>query len=40
MLTVILNRLKPQAREIIAEEWAGFRATEHHRTDLQSKNSV
>ena len=26
MLKVILNRLKPQANEIIAEEQAGFRA--------------
>ena len=26
MLKVILNRLKPQAEEIIAEEQAGFRA--------------
>ena len=26
MLKVILNRLKPQAKEIIAEEQAGFRA--------------
>ena len=26
MLRVILNRLKPQAEEIIAEEQAGFRA--------------
>ncbi|WP_419626898.1 reverse transcriptase domain-containing protein, partial [Thiolapillus sp.] len=26
MLTIILNRLKPQAEEIIAEEQAGFRA--------------
>ena len=31
VLKVILNRLKPQAEEIIAEEHAGFRA----RTDLQ-----
>ena len=33
MLKVILNRLKPQAKEIIGEEQAGFRAgsstTEH-----------
>ena len=28
MLKVILNRLKPQAEEIIAEEQAGFRAEE------------
>ena len=27
MLKVILNRLKPQAEEIIAEEQAGFRST-------------
>ena len=26
MLTIILNRLKPQAEKIIAEEQAGFRA--------------
>ena len=26
MLKIILNRLKPQAQEIIAEEQAGFRA--------------
>lgn len=36
MLKVILNRLKPQAEEIIVEEQAGFRSgrstTEHHRS--------
>ena len=26
MLGLLLNRLKPQAEEIIKEEWAGFRA--------------
>ena len=41
MLKVILNRLKPQAEEIIAEEQAGFRARKkHHRTDLQPQNPV
>ena len=36
MLKVILNRLKPQAEEIIAEEQAGFKSRKkHHRTDLQ-----
>ena len=32
MLKIILNRLKPQAEEITAEEQAGKK---HHRTDLQ-----
>ena len=35
MLKVILNRLKPQAEEIIAEEQAGSEPEWIHRTDLQ-----
>ena len=36
MLKVILNRLKPQAEEILAEE----QAEKYHRTDLQHQSSV
>ena len=34
MLKVILNRLKPQAEEIIAEEQAGFRAEKKNREQI------
>ena len=41
MLKIILNRLKPQAEKIIAEEQAGFRAGRSvHRADLQPTHSL
>ena len=46
MLKIILNRLQPQAEEIIAEEQAGFRARkelhtkEHHRINIQSQDPL
>ena len=41
MLKVILNRLTPQAEEIVAEEQAGVQSwKEHHRTDFQVQNLV
>ena len=46
MLKIILNRLQPQAEEIIAEEQAGFRARKelhtkkHHRTNIQSQDPL
>ena len=48
MLKIILNRLQPQAEEIIAEEQAGFIAyffifqsrKEHHRTNIQYQDSL
>ena len=40
MLKVILNRLKPQAEEIIAEEQAGLEQKKHRRADLQPQNPV
>ena len=41
MLKIILNRLQPQAGEIIAEEQAGFRARmEHHRKNIQSQDPL
>ena len=42
MLKIILNRLKPQAEKIIAEEQAGRPKSrkEHHRADLQPKNPL
>ena len=36
MLKVILNRLKPQAKEIIAEEQAGFRAPQNRSSTSES----
>ena len=38
MLKIILNRLKPRAEKIIAEEQAGFR--EYHRADFQPDNPL
>ena len=40
MLNITMNRLKPQAEKIIAEEQAGFRAGEYHRVDLQPMHSL
>ena len=41
MLKIILNRLKPHAKKIIAEEQVGFRAgKEYQRADLQPTHSM
>ena len=41
MLKIILNRLQPQAEEIIAEEQASFRAGRStHRSNIQSQDSL
>ena len=40
MLKIILDRLKPQAEKIIAEEQKGFRAGRSTRADLQPTQSV
>ena len=42
ILKIILNRLKPQAEEVIAEEQAGrlLSRKEHHRADLQPTNHL
>ena len=41
MLKVILNRFKPQAEKIIAEEQAGVQSRKkHHRTDPQPQNPM
>ena len=41
MLKIILNRMKPQAEKIIAEEQAGSRAVkENHREVLQTTQSM
>ena len=42
MLKIILNRLKPQAEKIMAEEPTGRLQSrkEHHRADLQPTNPL
>ena len=41
MLKIILNRLKPQAEKIIAEETGRFQGRkEHHRANLQPVNPL
>ena len=40
MLKIILNRLKPLAEKIIAEEQEGLSRWEHHRADLQPTHTL
>lgn len=41
MLKILLNRLKPQAENIIAEQQAGFQTrTQHNRANLQPSPTV